>query len=455
MSGTTFKRRIDASRRVAGTRVMTLSSMLLPLLVFIAYAVTAFSGGGVTAISRPNLSQSAATVSCATAHDASNALAASVMDALKAEPDYTGVQAFGFTPPLYPIQIAPFRATIQARQLEVDAKAAAAADGTCVDKPTATITAANGQAMTLPLVDGSVGTAPVSGSVSNQDSRTVPVSIGTPGDSTRTNTWSELDGLYGTQAWYVDCANTNLAMSWGTDVPKYMATESKHDNRFILAVNVSPKLTDDQIRQQAATDGNPNTGKLSVVRVASIINTRHMANHRCDQFIDTRSMIRVSLGKVMLDAKGQFKSLETDKGIFVDCHNLWQLPKSPRVPIKPTPSTTGSTPPGTTPPGTTPPSTCTNGGVPPKCLQPKDPNQGAGHKGNVPTQVRGTNPPAPSAAEPKPPAPPNVYTPPAPPKAASSTTSAPPRTTPPPEPPAPPSAAPATGCVPPPGMLIC
>jgi hypothetical protein len=381
------------------------------------------------------------------------------MAAQKAEPDYTGIKAFGFTPPTYPSQIAPFQAKIEARRMEVNERARAVRDGTCKDGPTISkIANANGRVEALPLVDGSVGEAPISGSVSNADSRTVPVSIGTPGDPTRTNTWSGLNNLFGAQSWYIDCANSNLGMSWGTDVPKYMATEGAHDNRFILAVNVSSKLTDDQIRQKAATDDNPRTNRLTVVRVSSIINTRHMSKNRCDRFLDTRSMIRVSLGKVTFDAKGRFQSLETDKGIFVDCHNLWQIPKSQPIPTqKPTPTSVpaGSTPPGTTPPGThtTPPVTCTNGGVPPKCLQPKDPNQGAGHKGNVPTQVQGTNPPTAKTTEPRPGNPPSGYTPPPTPKKAPP--AAPPRAIPAPEQPAPPQDAPATGCVPPPGMHTC
>jgi cell division septation protein DedD len=258
-------------------------------------------------------------------------------------------------------------------------------------------------------------------------------------------------------------------MNWNTDVPKFKATEATHDNRFILAVNVSDKLTDDQIRQQASDDGNPHVDSLAIVRVGSIINTRHLGDERCDQFIDTRSMIRVSLGRVIFDTKGAFAGLEQSTGAFVDCHNLWRLPKSTPLP---TPTPNATTPPGTTPPTTVPPTTVPPHTTPPHttrpperckpplvespngtCLEKKDPNQGAGHKGNVPTQVRGTNPPVTSKPEPKPTSPPKTYSPPPAPKTTTKPTT--PRTTPPPETQAPKPTDPATGCVPPPGKTTC
>lgn len=399
----TFARRLAPRRR----RHIYLTTIALPALLLILALSAYVTHGNGTDASYPNLSQNAAGVTCANAQVVADAFGNAVAGATQATPDYTGVQAFGFTPPLNPTQINTFLSLLSARLSQVQQKAQAVSNGICTDNPTARVTTANGQVVTLPVVYGQQPGQPISGAQSNADSRTIPVTIGTRGNNQRTSTWSELADLYGNATWYTTCANTNLAMNWHTDVPKFIATEGAgHDDRFILAVNTT--LTDSQIRTKAAADGNPNVGKLPIVRTPSIVNTRDLANHRCDRFVDARSMIRVSLGKVIFDQHGKLKALELDKGIFVDCHNQWFLPKTPPAPTTPTPTPT-STHPGTTPPGTpttTPPTTkppaCKNGGVPPKCLQPKDPKSGAGSKGNVPTPVQGTNPPVTSSPQPRP-----------------------------------------------------
>lgn len=466
---TTITRGIAARRRVPRRAAFTFGITVLGFFGFLALYVSAMTGGSGSGMTLPNLSQNIASVTCVNAHDTANEFTRAVVAATKAVPDYSGVRAFGFTPPVAPREVAPFQELLQARQTQLDQKVDSVNAGQCTDSPTATVTDTDGRTKTMAVVYGNQPNQPITGSQSNQDARTMPVTIGTAGDKHRTNTWSELDDLYGDQKWYTSCANTNLDMNWDTDVPKIVSTEDKHDNRFILAVNTSAKLTDDQIRQQASSDGNPNTDKLPVVRVGSIINTRHLSSNRCDTFIDERSMIRVSLGKVVFDAKGQFKSLEMDKGAFVDCHNLWRLPKSAPVPTTPptTPKPGASTPPGTTPPSTTPPRTTPPTTQPPGtckppthdnghgvCVESKDPNQGAGNQGNVPTQVQGTNPPVSSKPGAPPTTPPKTYTPP-PPPAAPAPTQTTKRTTPPPETAAPKPSDPATGCVPPPGMDEC
>jgi len=458
---TTIARRIAAGRPRRPR--LYFSTSLLGLGVLLAVVLSLMGAGNGTSGPRPNLSLNIAGVKCIDAQTVQRTFSTAVADATSATPNYSGVQTFGFTPPINPSGIAPFQALLKVRQSQLAGLSNSVDAGRCTDNPSASVTTADGKSVILPAVYGEQPDQPINGSQSNQDTRTVPVTAGTTGDKHRTNTWSELNDLYGDQKWYTDCTNSNLDMNWSTDVPKFESTESQHDNRFILAVNVSGKMTDEQIRQQASDDGNPNVDKLPIVRVGSIINTRHLADNQCDQFVDARSMIRVSLGKVVFDDKGNFKELEQDKGAFVDCHNLWQLPKTPPVPVTPhpTPSTTTTppgTPPTTTPPTTTPPTshppTCTNGGTPPKCLQPKDSNAGAGHQGNVPTQVQGTNPPAGATTEPRPPAPPKTYTPPPPPPV-TTTKPATTRTTPPPETAAPQPTDPATGCVPPPGMSHC
>ena len=454
---TTITRRIAAARRGPRRPRIYFSSSLLGLMLIAALVIPGFVGGNGLQGALPDLSLNTAGVTCANAQGTSNEFSRAVQSVNLATPDYTGIKSFGFAAPLYPSDIAPLKELLQTRLDQVDAKAKTASDGACTDSPTASVIDANGQSVTLPLVDGSQPDSPLSGSQANVDPRTVPVTVGTTGNKVRTNTWSELNDLYGKTDWYTKCSDTKLSMNWDKDVPTYTAAEGSHDNRFILAINVSSTLTDDQIRAKATADGNPNTDKLKVVRVNSIINTRNLEENRCDDFIHTQSQIRVSLAKPIFNADGSFKELDTSEGIFVDCHNMWRLPKSKPVPT-PTPTPPGhptSTPPGTptTTPPTTQPPTCTNGGTPPKCLEAKDPNAGAGHKGNVPTQVQGTNPPAGKTSEPRPSDPPKTYVPPAPPP---DTHPAPTRTsTPPVETPAPKPSDPATGCVPPPGTSHC
>ena len=402
-------------------KALSFSALALSLLVSLAFLLGTSAS---PAAQRLDLSLNTAAVRCSNATDVAVAFEVAVVQTQQTPPDYSGIKGFGFTPPVNVIDIRTLRDTLQARLGQLNAKAQAVIDGTCQDDPTASIIDANGKTKKLAVIDGHQPMTPVSGSQSNDDPRTVPVTIGTAHDATRTNTWSELDDLYGNESWYTKCANTHLGMSWERDVPKYVSTENGHDNRFIVAINVDASLTDEQIREQAAADGNPKTGALKVVRTGSIINTRHFKQNRCDEFIHTKSQIRVSLGKVVLDNKGAFKELKTDQGIFVDCHNMWRLPKSGPVPTPtPTPSTPGVTPPTKTPPTkTTPPTKPPEKCVPPAhennngtCIVSKKASDGAGNNNQVSEQNKGIAPPA-GHTKPRPKDPPKTYKPLAPPK---------------------------------------
>lgn len=466
MSGTTIRRRLDAEDpRPRQPRRFYLGSLVLPVMFVVAILVAGLTGGQTGTTQRPDLSLGTAGVTCANAHNTAISFRSAVSKTKQAPPDYSEVAAFGFTAPINPSEIKPFQLTLEARLNQVDAKAKSAAKGTCTDAPTATIVDADGKTKTMAVVDGYQPMTPVSGSEANRDPRTVPVTVGTDGDKTRTNTWSELDKLYGNTKWYTDCSNTNIAMNWDKDVPTYVASEDGHDYRFIVAINVSDSITDDQIRAKAAEDGNPNTSKLEIVRTETIINTRNLEDNRCDPFIHTKSQIRVTLGKPIFDDKGKFKELDKTQGIFVDCHNMWRLPKGKPVPT-PTPSTstpgpkpstsTPSTPPTSKPPTTRPPQKC----VPPKvenrdgdCVYPKNEEDGNG-RDPIDDGIKGTNPPA--TQEPRPQDPPDTYTPPPPPgdddeEPAPTRTSTPTREEPAPEPSDP--AQPGGGCAP--GIPSC
>ncbi|HKX23758.1 MAG TPA: hypothetical protein VJM46_00835 [Candidatus Saccharimonadales bacterium] len=465
MPGITIRRRLAAANPRQRQRRFYLGLLALPFLIVVAVLAAAFGGGQAGMTQRPDLSLGTSGVTCATAHGTAISFRSAVTKAKQAPPDYSEVTAYGFKAPINPSEIKGFRLTLDARLAAVDTKAKSAAQGTCTDANTATIVDADGKTKTLAVVDGDQPMTPVSGSEANRDPRTVPVTVGTDGDKTRTNTWAELNTLYGKTKWYTDCTNTNIAMDWDKDIPKYKATEGGHDLRFIVAINTSKSITDDQLRTRAAEDGNPDTSKLEVVRYDTIINTRNLEDNRCDPFIHTKSQVRVSLGKAIYDEHGKFKELDKTQGVFVDCHNMWRLPKSKPVPT-PTPSTskppttTTSTPPPSTPPTSKPPQKC----VPPKvenrdgdCVTPKDPSDGDGRE-DIPDQVKGSHPPA--TKEPRPSSPPETYVPPPPPanngggqtsQPQPTRTSTPPRDTPAPDETDP--AQPGGGCAP--GIPSC
>ncbi len=436
----------------------SIAALVVAGLVVTGAALGMKPGSNGGAYQSPNISAGIAAVTCADAKIVDDEFTRAAQDVTQSG-NYDGITKFGFTAPATAPELKTLNDTLKTRKAELDAKADAVVKGTCTDSPTATVTDVDGKTKTLAIIYGGQPDKPITGSESNRDARTVPVTTGTSADAHRTNSWSELDGLYGKEKWYTDCANSNLAMNWDTDVPKFVATEKEHDDRFILAVNTS--LNDDAIRQKAASDGNPNVGTLPIVRVDSIINTRHLNINHCDQFIDARSMVRVSLGKVTLDEKEQFKDIETDNGAFVDCHNLWRLPKSKPIPTPiPTPSqsTHGSTPPpGTTTPPTSPPTT-TQKCIPSehenengKCIESKISAQGCADGTKVCASQGGPNPPAPSTTEPRPSDPPTSYDP-------HPTTHQPTVThtpTQPVETPAPKPSAPATGVKCPPGIPKC
>src|SRR5690606_4529398 len=107
--------------------------------------------------------------------------------------------------------------------------------------------------------------------------------------------------------------------------------------RFILAVNTT--ASDAAIRKIASEDVGEDVSGLQILRVESIINTRGFGDGRCQEFVDRRSQVRVSLGKLVFDQQGQAVGIERGKGVFVDCHNPWRLVPPPEpCPITPRPS---------------------------------------------------------------------------------------------------------------------
>lgn len=210
----------------------------------------------------------------------------------------------------------------------------------------------DGEVISLPVVDGGNPTNPISGTESNTDPRTPPVR----GDGQRkqvVKSWGELDSVRGSDAKYMQCVETRTGADWENDIPRFVeAEQDNHGTRFILAVNTT--ASDEDLLAKAREDVPDLPDDAAIVRAPGIINTRGFNAGGCEPFWDARSMVRVSLGVVVFDAKGDPIGLKDDRGVFVDCHNSWQLATPVTTP--PTTTTTSTTRPPTT---TVPPSTTT------------------------------------------------------------------------------------------------
>lgn len=276
----------------------------------------------------------------------------------------------------------------------------------------------------LPIVEGGDPAAPTPGSETDEDPRTPMVR-----DGDIVTGWRGLDRLLGDDSTYINCVNETVPdFNWGRDVdPMKRAEREGEDTRFILAVNTQTNLSDDAIRQIASEDVGEDVSHLQILRVEQIVNTRGFEDGGCEQFIDRRSMVRVSLGRVIFNWDWTIQGLADDGGVFVGCHNPWRL----TVPTPPAPGSPDSPDNPDNPP---PPS----GGGKNHTLSPVTDNP------NDPCEACRPNTPEPPRDTPPPPAPqPTVPTP---------TTVAPP---PPPPPTTTPPRPPGQGCVDPDGIGIC
>lgn len=273
----------------------------------------------------------------------------------------------------------------------------------------------DGQRKTLPIVDGGDSANPVVANQANTDPRTPVVQ-----DGVATNTWGELDSLLGGNAEYTGCVNNTIGPQWPENVPKFKATEAEnYETRFLLVSNSS--VTDERARELATQAGVPGAKDLQVHRVPDgfgLLNTRGFADGRpgCQEFLDARPQVRVTLGVVKYDDAGIPAGLLDDRGVMVDCHNPWRLARLVNASTTTAPPTTTTTLPtggcevGCVPATTPPPPTCPLGSTRPECLDAKNKGGGAGSQSNVPPPVMGTAPPA--TSETRPADPPPTYTPP-------------------------------------------
>ena len=191
----------------------------------------------------------------------------------------------------------------------------------------------------LPIVgndESSTPDEPLSGTESNDDSRTPVVREGQTVAS-----WTELDELLSEDDSYTECVTSTVpGFDWDEDIDvhvEYEAEDDSEDTRFILAVNVN--LNDGEIRDKASADVEEDLSGLEILRQDSIINTRGFANGGgCEEFLDTRSQIRVSLGALVFEDDGTVKGLSRDGGVLVDCHNPWRVVPEPEPEPEPTPT---------------------------------------------------------------------------------------------------------------------
>lgn len=287
-----------------------------------------------------------------------------------------------------------------------DASSTTTSTSTPPDDGQAGVADSDGALVSLPLVDDN-GTI-IRGD-STSDPRT-PASYDAAKQQGPLVTWADAERVLGGLPWYVEALNarkSKTGFDW-TDVQKW-ATADDVDPRVIQVFNleISDQEARDAVRELVGNDAD----RLPIARhMTCIVNTRGFGHETVQDFADCREMVRVTLAPIVYNEKGEPVGLRGNTGIFVDCFNIWWIP---RQVVKHGPPPQEAPPTTPTAPPTMPPAPPTTG------LTPKDPNQEPSRRGNVPPQVQG---PAPSVSEPaSPPAggsPPASYVPPAPPASA-------------------------------------
>jgi len=258
-------------------------------------------------------------------------------------------------------------------------------------------TTINGVEQTLPGVGACDGdaTVPQSPNESYVDESVPPVLV----EPYRLTSWCDLNNRLdqrfpGNQDdnWYMNGVRAVASPNAGTTEPEITYANSQEwcalqqagpfDLRYIVIVGQpvnedgSP-YTDEQARAAATESGVQYADRLPVVRQQTIVNSMgaYEGEGVVRQFLDGRSMVRVSLGVPVVDSNGNVTGMETDRGIFEDCLNGWRTPDftPTETPSTDTPSTGSSTPPGSTPPPSTstpPSSTPPTESTPPSTTPP-------------------------------------------------------------------------------------
>jgi len=202
--------------------------------------------------------------------------------------------------------------------------------------------------------------------------------------------------------WYKEAfqVNGHFRFSW-EDTETWCNRQRRNnlDARAIVIVGAN-NVSDERARSIAREDGVEHPERLPVLRYTEVINTRGLERHELNEFVDGRSMVRVTLLPLVRTSEGL--QLDPTEGVFADCFNRWRVnlfgfnstpmrpephgptgnplgtppgnPHNPPTPPPPTPNTTSTTTPTPTttpnPTTTTPNPTTTVPCTGPNC--PKD-----------------------------------------------------------------------------------
>lgn len=277
----------------------------------------------------------------------------------------------------------------------------------------------DGALRTVPLVgrDGE-GVAPVD---TTNDPRS-PATLGVLLKCKQAKSWHDLVVCVGDDQTYKDAVNARkpqTGFDWN-DVLRW-ANESV-DARVIQVFNLD--ISDAEARNRVRELVGSDVDRLPIARHGCAMNTRRLEDNSIGDFTDCRQMVRVSLAPLVYTGD-KVTGMLADRGIFVDCFNLWWIPQAivkngpPPQPGNPgTPGTGGGNPPGSTVPPTPPtgPPTTTPGcppgwtGTPPLCKDPASDDPAA--RGNAPIGGGRNADPGPGVQQPYTPNPTTPYTPP-------------------------------------------
>lgn len=197
----------------------------------------------------------------------------------------------------------------------------------------------DGKTVDLPAVGGCAGNAtsvPVGPMPSYQSADAPPLTQ----TGYRMGNWCHLTALLPVEqyGWYWEGAQRTAGVSF-EQAQQYCDMQKRQplDFRAIIVVG-GYNITDDEARELATKDGikgvyHTDGTALPVIRYNSIINTRGLENQQMNEFVDSRSMVRVSLMAPIIDDKGTADTaddvatgLSPERGIFDDCTNAWRLP---------------------------------------------------------------------------------------------------------------------------------
>jgi hypothetical protein len=358
-------------------------ALLVGVMLTVSFGFTAIAGASAQ-------STKANKVSCARVAKELKKAEKTVVTASANAKDKSG------TPDASKAKAAVKTAKVSIRNLQKRAATCAKKALAATTAPNVLVTESNGRMHSLPLVNAD-------GTVVNGDSTSDPRTPPTYADAKvkgPAQSWEQFVDLMGGMKWYVDGVNARkgtTGFDW-SDVQKWATAKDANgpiDARVIQVYNLN--YTDQQARDAVRGLVGNDADKLPIARHSCIVNTRGFDHNQMQDFVDCRQMVRVSLSPIVYDNNGVPVSLRSDTGVFVDCFNIWWIPRQIVVPVPPTTPTTvpPKVPPTTVPPTpttTVPPNipTCPNGQpIPPNGLCPKDPSQDVNVNPDVPPQVQG------------------------------------------------------------------